>query len=218
MTLFQQPPASSSSVWSAGQFEAASSYILSPLKMSFCCPERELAKAGSDVSPAVCVSGVVTTVQCPAAFSAADDDPCSLEDGITVVKCSIDTESRRHDKRDSGKKSHGGEASEASKSSHSGQFEFSAHEFQRRLDCPAAKVICSHCKKRGRFALMCRSKKRLGSVELHAVVAVAQNGRYIEGHVDGHPVVFRVDSGAGVSVVPRTFPGCPAELDKTRGE
>ncbi|KAL3196244.1 hypothetical protein MRX96_015546 [Rhipicephalus microplus] len=52
--------------------------------------EAELVKAGSDVSPALCVSGVVVTSALrPAAFSATDDDPCSLEDGITVVEFSI---------------------------------------------------------------------------------------------------------------------------------
>ncbi|KAL3234725.1 hypothetical protein MRX96_003370 [Rhipicephalus microplus] len=76
MTVFQQTPASSSSVWSAGQFEAESSSILSPV------PERELVKAGSDVSPTVCVSGVVTAAQRRAAFSVADYEPCSLEDGV----------------------------------------------------------------------------------------------------------------------------------------
>ncbi|KAL3184574.1 hypothetical protein MRX96_031649 [Rhipicephalus microplus] len=39
-----------------------------------------------------------------------------------------------------------------------------------------------------------------------------------EVHVEGHPLVFKVDSGADVLVVPRTFPGCPAVLDKPRGE
>ncbi|KAL3248714.1 hypothetical protein MRX96_017799 [Rhipicephalus microplus] len=54
-------------------------------------PERELGKAGSDVSPTACISGDVTAAQRPAAFSVADDEPCTLEDGITVVECSIDT-------------------------------------------------------------------------------------------------------------------------------
>ncbi|KAL3219348.1 hypothetical protein MRX96_030491 [Rhipicephalus microplus] len=84
-----------------------------------------------------------------------------------------------HDKQDSGKKSHGGEALKASRSSHSGHFQLCGHEFHRWLDCPAAKALCSHRKKRGHFSLVCRSKKPLESVELHAVVAVAQNGRYI---------------------------------------
>ncbi|KAL3208704.1 hypothetical protein MRX96_038884 [Rhipicephalus microplus] len=93
MTVFQQPFLSSSSVWSAGQFEAASSDILAPVKMSFCCPQGELMKADSDVSFTLCVSNVISAAQLPAAFSVTDNDPCSLEDGITVVECSIDTES-----------------------------------------------------------------------------------------------------------------------------
>ncbi|KAL3182649.1 hypothetical protein MRX96_034563 [Rhipicephalus microplus] len=60
--------------------------------------------------------------------------------------------------------------------------------------------------------------KYLGSVELHAAMAVAQNGRYVEVNVGGYPLVFKVDSAADVSMVPRTIPGCPAELDKPRGE
>ncbi|KAL3235482.1 hypothetical protein MRX96_022391 [Rhipicephalus microplus] len=73
------------------EFEAPSSSILSPVKMSFCCREKEPGKAGSDVSPTVCVSGVVAAAQRPAAFSIADDEPCSLEDGVTVVDCFIYT-------------------------------------------------------------------------------------------------------------------------------
>ncbi|XP_049524062.1 uncharacterized protein K02A2.6-like [Dermacentor silvarum] len=86
------------------------------------------------------------------------------------------------------------------------------------FDDVAAKAVCNHCKKRGHFAAVCRSGKRLGSVELHSVAAVARNGRYVEVRVNGNPLVFKVDSGADVSVVPRTFPGCPAVLDKPRGE
>ncbi|KAL3259444.1 hypothetical protein MRX96_002087 [Rhipicephalus microplus] len=79
-------------VWSAGEFEVALSSILSPVKISFCCPEGKLVKARSDVSPTVCVSGVVTAVQRPVVFSVTDDDPCSLEDGVAVVECSVDTD------------------------------------------------------------------------------------------------------------------------------
>ncbi|KAH7936423.1 hypothetical protein HPB52_023408 [Rhipicephalus sanguineus] len=55
-------------------------------------------------------------------------------------------------------------------------------------------------------------------MELHSIMAMARNGRYIEVWVNGCPRAFKVDSGANVSVVPRTFPGCPAVLDKRHGE
>ncbi|KAL3199756.1 hypothetical protein MRX96_043791 [Rhipicephalus microplus] len=58
---------------------------LLPVKIPFCCPEGEQVKGGSDVSPTVCVSDGVTATQRPTAFFVADDDPCSLEDGVTVA-------------------------------------------------------------------------------------------------------------------------------------
>ncbi|KAL3248207.1 hypothetical protein MRX96_056619 [Rhipicephalus microplus] len=94
MTVFQQPPASSSLVWSAGQFEAASSSILSPAKMSFCGPEGELVKAGSHVCQSHGVRlGCRYCRATPGGVLRRDDDPCSFEYGVTVVECSIDTES-----------------------------------------------------------------------------------------------------------------------------
>ncbi|KAL3194385.1 hypothetical protein MRX96_046109 [Rhipicephalus microplus] len=53
VVLLDPPSASSPSLWSPEQFEAASSSILSPVKVSFFCPERELVKTGSNLSLAI---------------------------------------------------------------------------------------------------------------------------------------------------------------------
>ncbi|KAL3214229.1 hypothetical protein MRX96_007037 [Rhipicephalus microplus] len=52
----------------------------------------------------------------------------------------------------------------------------------------------------------------------YIVLPVNENERYVEVHVNEHPLVFKKDSNADVSVVPRVFHGFSAELDKPRCE
>ncbi|XP_049267060.1 uncharacterized protein LOC125756397 [Rhipicephalus sanguineus] len=70
-----------------------------------------------------------------------------------------------------------------------------------RQDCPPKKATCNLCHKRGHFAAVCRSrKKRLSHIELLAVNASCELGRFVSVEVDGRALRFKVDSGADVSV------------------
>ncbi|KAH6933244.1 hypothetical protein HPB50_013810 [Hyalomma asiaticum] len=61
-------------------------------------------------------------------------------------------------------------------------------------------------------------KKRLSRIQLLAVNASRELGRFFSVEVNGRALRFKVDSGADVSVVPITFQGCPSSLDPPGGE
>ncbi|KAH6934814.1 hypothetical protein HPB50_001008 [Hyalomma asiaticum] len=59
---------------------------------------------------------------------------------------------------------------------------------------------------------------RLSHIQLLAVNASRELGRFVSVEVNGRTLRFKVDSGADVSVVPITFQGCPSSLDLPGGE
>ncbi|XP_037503094.1 uncharacterized protein LOC119377867 [Rhipicephalus sanguineus] len=97
-----------------------------------------------------------------------------------------------------------------------------------RVDCSARSVSCNFCRKSSHFEKVCREKKRVNgkhtrkplasSIELHAVAGERPNAKFVEVLVDGHPLSFKVDYGAKVSVVPSTFSGVPSKLQDPKRE
>lgn len=89
-----------------------------------------------------------------------------------------------------------------------------------RSECPANRAACNLCHKKGHFAAVCRARKgKLSSVELAAVSARGgARSKFVEVKVNGLALNFKVDSGAEVSVVPSTFSGIPAHLQRPDGE
>ncbi|XP_064475825.1 uncharacterized protein LOC135389723 [Ornithodoros turicata] len=92
----------------------------------------------------------------------------------------------------------------------------------QRKDCPARKATCDFCGKQGHFAEVCRKRlsRRRGqksdSVELSTIST--RKAWFIDVDVNGYSVHFKVDSGAEVTVVPPSFPGCPDVLDALKSE
>ncbi|XP_077536156.1 uncharacterized protein LOC144148507 [Haemaphysalis longicornis] len=98
--------------------------------------------------------------------------------------------------------------------------DFCGHAPHPRSECPARWATCNHCRKNGHFAAVCRSNstRRLSQIQLCAVDAAQTERRHVVVHVNGRPLQFKVDTGADVSVVPPSFPGCPVDLDKPNNE
>ncbi|XP_064469924.1 uncharacterized protein LOC135384661 [Ornithodoros turicata] len=97
---------------------------------------------------------------------------------------------------------------------------FCGREPHTRSACPAKAALCRLCHKRGHFAIVCRARrsKNLNSIQLFAISASRKKGKFVEVFVDGIPLLFKVDSGAEVTVIPSTFGGIPEQLQAPDGD
>ena len=85
-----------------------------------------------------------------------------------------------------------------------------------RQQCPAKEETCHKCGKRGHFQAMCRSRiSEIGATDEEAFMGVVQNSEHsnpwtITLLLNGKPQVFKIDTGADVSVIPyRMFKNVP---------
>ena len=82
--------------------------------------------------------------------------------------------------------------------------------------CPAKNVTCSACKKKGHFAKVCKSSKRVQSVDDDSceddvsVMTIGEAVNMVENNskwktnvlIRNHNVMFKIDTGADVTVIP----------------
>ncbi|KAH7937734.1 hypothetical protein HPB49_015155 [Dermacentor silvarum] len=98
---------------------------------------------------------------------------------------------------------------------------FCGRSLHPRSECPARALLCNHCRKKGQFAVVCRSRKakptKLDTTCLHTVV-VPENAKYVDVTVHNYTVAFKVDSGSEVSAVPEGFPTVPPHLSGQSGD
>ena len=92
-----------------------------------------------------------------------------------------------------------------------------------RKTCPAREAKCSRCKKNGHYGHKCQSSKSksINEVQDEDYVNVAFLGEVQSStnafwtadlHVNKHPTSFKLDSGAGVTIISEKLPGLSSSL------
>ncbi|KAL1482327.1 hypothetical protein MTO96_033878 [Rhipicephalus appendiculatus] len=85
-----------------------------------------------------------------------------------------------------------------------------------RLECPAHQAKCYNCNGKGHFGNVWEKKRNVNTVELHPVSSTKNTdlAKFVRVVLNGHDGLFKVDTGAAVTVVSKEFPGVPKKLPK----
>ena len=87
-----------------------------------------------------------------------------------------------------------------------------------KAQCPARGAVCRKCSKKGHFQAMCRTERTVGTINRESeddislgtvnasadTVSSTESPWVINLTLNGHPVQFKIDTGADVTVIGET--------------